>query len=79
MLDRANARAESLFERRQRQATEGEKAWSEYKAKEAATAANLERLRILRQAREAEMKPVVSKPRASKAAAAPRVAMRRAS
>jgi hypothetical protein len=73
MLDRAHVRAESLFERRQRQATEGEQAWSEYKAKEVATAANLERLRKLRLARETQMKP-----RVSKAGAAPRADIKRA-
>jgi hypothetical protein len=61
MLDRVHARAESLFQRRQRQATEGEQAWSEYKAKEAAAAANLERLRNLPQVREAQKKPPPSK------------------
>jgi hypothetical protein len=79
MLDPAHARAESFFERRQRQATEGEQAWSEYKAKEAASVANLERLRKLRQAREAEMTTRARRPRVAKMAAAPRVAMKRAS
>jgi hypothetical protein len=79
MLDPAHARAESFFERRQRQATEGEQAWSEYKAKEAASVANLERLRKLRQAREAEMTTRARRPRVAKMAAAPGVAMKRAS
>ena len=53
MLDGARERAESFFERKQRQQSEGEQAWSEYQARQATIAENTARLRKLRLARDA--------------------------
>jgi predicted Zn-dependent protease len=62
MMDGARERAESFFERKQRQQTEGEQAWSEYRARQAAIVENTARLRQLRLARDAAKSATKSAP-----------------
>ncbi len=49
----AKARAEAAFKRKEQQAREGAKAWTEYEAQSRAVAEKTERLRALRLAKEA--------------------------
>ena len=50
----AKARAEATFKRKEEQARDGTQAWAEYQAKSRALAKNMERLRALRLAKEAD-------------------------
>jgi hypothetical protein len=51
--DLAKARAEAMFKRKEEQATEGARAWTEYQAERRAMEEKTERLRALRLAKEA--------------------------
>ena len=51
--EKAKARAEALFKRKEEQARQGAKAWEEYQARQRAVAEKTERLRALRLAKEA--------------------------
>ena len=62
---------ESPNDKKARLASEAEKAWAEYRAKQAATDKNTARLRALRLAREAEETPVAA-PAPKKKKAKPR-------
>jgi len=56
MDDKDRAIAESTFTKKERQKSEGEKAWAEYKARETAVNQNTVKLRAERLAREATAK-----------------------
>jgi hypothetical protein len=57
---------EPLHIRRERQATEGQAAWTQYRAEQDAVNKNMERLRALRLAREAVLVPPTSDTRKRK-------------
>jgi hypothetical protein len=58
---------EPLHIRKERQAAEGEAAWQQYRAEEAAVNKNMERLRALRLARESAPAPPAVEPKKRKA------------
>jgi hypothetical protein len=58
--------SESLTEKKQRRAIEGEQAWTEYVARQKATDENMLRLRALRLARDAQVAETPAKSRKGK-------------